>query len=250
MADNRCIVAASVSSVIKKGLWAFAGCVILLSVALSFAQIARLDFEAPATTRWKGPVGGGANGGCGGGTLVSSDKGDHVHGGRHALRLEVWDDGSSDHAVAWAGVLHHMSCRPGAPVRAEGWVYFSSTNAPLIENSSVHLQIEFFRDADGEQLMPEYVCVSPPVNPSTHSFDEWHRVSLRGRVPAEARSLRAGLIVTAHRLGGRRQTVWVDDLLVEVQKKSTETAAGRRERAVGASRRGNSIVICSSSRYK
>lgn len=187
--------------------------------------------------------------------MVSSEHGDHVHGGRHALRLEVWDDGSSPQAIAWASVMHHMPCCPGARVQAEGWVYFSSTNAPLGENGSVHLQIEFFQDADGEELMPQYICVSPPVNPATHQFDQWHRVDLRGRIPDTARSLRAGLIVTAYRLGGKKQAVWVDDLSIEVTRRkggSVETAAllpDDRPSFDEAPPR-NAVAIYPTSRYK
>lgn len=244
-----------VSKIIRPVLWFFAGGLIILAVALSFAQVVCMDFEQPATTRWKGPIGGGSHGGCGGGTLVSSDQGEHVHGGRHALRLEVWDDGSSPQAVAWAGVMHHMPCSPDARVQAEGWVYFSSTNAPLRENGSVHLQIEFFQDADGEELMPQYICVSPPINPATHQFDQWHRVDLRGRIPDKARSLRAGLIVTAYRLGGKKQAVWVDDLSIEVTKRKggpSETVFSSPDSRLSmdeASPR-NAVAIYSTSRYK
>jgi hypothetical protein len=241
---------------LRKVLWAAVGIAIAFVVALSFAQVARIDFEQPATTRWIGPVGGGTSGGAGGGTLVSLNEGNYVRGGRHALRLEVWDDGSSRHAVAWAGVMHHMSCTPGTRVNAEGWVYFSSTNAPLTENGAVHLQVEFFRDAAGEDLMPEYVCVSPPVNPTTHAFDQWHRIDIRGRVPDGARSLRAGLIVTAQHLGGRKHAVWVDDLCIELKGRSGSVA-----KADGGARCARSdahevldpfksVALCASTGYK
>ena len=216
------------SKILRSALWSIVGSVIVLAVAFSLAQVVQMDFEPPALARWKGPIGGGVYGGAGAGVLVSSDMGEPVHGGQQALRLEVWDDGSSPQAVAWAAVMHHMPCSPSARVQAEGWVYFSSTNAPLRETGSVHLQVEFFRDADGEELMPQYVCVSPPVNPATYQGDQWHRLELQGRIPSEARSLRAGLIVTAHGLGGRKQAVWVDDLLIEIKKRKdgeSETAS-------------------------
>lgn len=241
---------------LRKALWFFAGVVVVLGVALSFAQVVRIDFEQPVTTRWMGPVGGGANGGAGGGTLVTAEQNNYVHGGRHALRLEVWDDGSSSNAVAWAGVMHQMVCTPGARVYAEGWVYFSSTNAPLTENGSVHLQVEFFRDTRAEDLMPEYVCVSPPVNPSTHAFDHWHRLDIRGRVPDGARSLRAGLVVTAQRLGGRKNAVWVDDLSVSLRARSDSLAEAAHGDGREASEvrhpfeRFKAVALCASTGYK
>lgn len=228
----------------------FAALAFALVALFSFGHIAHVNFEDPPAARWEGPRGGGAHGGAGAGSLSR----EYTRSGKRAMKLEVWDDGS-DQAIAWAGVTHTMPCPASGRVEAESWIYFSSTQAPLGKTAAVHLQIEFFRDAAGEDLIPQHVCVSPPVNPETHPLDQWHRIEVKSRIPAEAKSLRAGVLVTAQRLQRRKQAVWVDDLRVETHERGPTAVSlcpswdsSHVRHMSGES--GNHIAVSTLSRYK
>lgn len=180
------------------------------------AQIIRLSFEETETHAWEGPYGGGSHGGQGGGVIVSDGPEDFVRTGKHAVRLDVWDDGSSE-SIAWAGITQRLPCDLRRSVRAAVWLYFSSSVRPLTEGTCALLRIEYFEDPDGLDLIAQHMYVSKPLRPDSHSSDVWHQVEARDRIPTDAKSLRVSIVLTGQGMAGKTQAVWVDDLCVEVQ---------------------------------
>lgn len=189
---------------------------IVLVVFFCPAQLLRSGFEPSEEPAWEGPFGGGAYGGSGGGRLVEGSLGDFVRTGGRSVRLEVWDDGS-DQSVAWAGITQTLPCELRRKVQAGVWLYFSSTNLPLRPCASAHVRVEYFKDAEGQELIPECVYVSPPLSPDTHASDTWHLMEVTGRIPAESRSLRVSVVVMGQEMRGQTQAIWIDDLFVEMQ---------------------------------
>jgi len=175
----------------------------------------RSGFEKDSSMTWDGPAGGGVFGGQGSGSIVLSGDTDFVHSGLRSIRLRIWDDGNSD-AVAWAGIMHTLPCERRRRVRVGAWLYFSSTIYPLDTSASAHLRVEYFEDLEGNTLIPGRVHLSPPLDISTYKADTWHQLEATDRIPPQARSLRVSVVLTAHRLEGKTEAVWLDDLYVDL----------------------------------
>jgi hypothetical protein len=187
------------------------------------AQIVESSFEEPLSPTWVGPEGGGHCGGDGAGEIVGVGAGSYVHTGKHAVRLVVWDDGNPD-AASWAGVMRVLPCTPGRRIRVGAWLYFSSETLPLRSDSQAQLKIEYFEDAEAEQLIPTHLFLSPPFDASSYKSDDWHRIEAADRAPQGARSMKFSIVVTARNMKGQREAVWLDDLFVEVQPRRCPSA--------------------------
>ncbi len=186
-------------------------------VLLCRAQHVESSFEAPLSPTWLGPEGGGDRGGHGGGRAVSAGEHDFARTGQRAIRLEVWDDGAPE-AMAWAGVMEILPCNPSRKVRVGAWIYVSSTVMPLCGDTVAQLKIEYFSDPNATQLLPTHIYLSPPFDPADHKADTWHRIEVTDRAPQSAASLKFSVVVTAQRLNGRKQALWLDDLYADVQR--------------------------------
>ncbi len=188
-------------------------------VLLGRAQLVESSFEEPLTPSWEGPEGGGASGGQGRGAVVEASATNFVRTGRRSVQLVVWDDADAN-SMSWAGLTKVMPCLPSRRVRVGAWLYFSSSVLPVGGETCAQLKIEYFDDEDAQRILPTHVFLSAPFNPRTHRTDSWHFVEAFDRAPPHACRLRFSIVMTARRLGGREQAVWVDDMFVDVGRPS------------------------------
>ncbi|MFH0953406.1 MAG: hypothetical protein V1873_03655 [Verrucomicrobiota bacterium] len=199
---------------------------VLASIVLfSRAQLVQSSFEEPLSPTWHGPEGGGAEGGNGDGLVVTLDADDFVRTGEHSIRLRVWDDGSPS-ALSWAGMMQILPCRAGRKVRVGAWLYCSSSVLPMRGESCAQLKIEYFEDDRAQRLIPTHLFLSPPFNPRTYKPDAWHLIEACDRAPQYARSLKFSVVITAQKLNGEKQAVWLDDMFVEMQPPKPVGASG------------------------
>lgn len=203
-------------------------------VIFSRAQLVESSFEEPLSPTWRGPEGGGSSGGQGSGSIVRLGDSDFVRSGERSIRLMVWDNGSPD-AVAWAGVMQVLPCKPCRKVRVGAWLYFSDSVLPLTSETTAQLKIEYFEDTDAKQLVPTHIFLSPPFCAATYQANTWHLIQAVDRAPAHAVSLKFSVVVTGQQLHGRQQAVWLDDMFVEVQAPRAADAFPRAEAGTTAS---------------
>lgn len=212
---------------------------ILVLAAISFvifsrAQLVESSFEEPLSPTWRGPEGGGSAGGHGSGSIVRLGDADFVRSGQRSIRLMVWDDGSPE-AVAWAGVMQVLPCRPCRKVRVGAWLYFSDSVYPAGAGTVAQLKIEYFEDADAQRLVPTHLFLSPPFSAATHKPNAWHLIEATDRAPAHAASLKFSIVVTGQGLRGREQAIWLDDMFVEVQPTRMGDGLSRADAGTAAS---------------
>lgn len=188
-------------------------------VLLGRAQLVESSFEEPLSPTWTGPEGGGTSGGHGHGAIVKAGPSHFVRTGQQSVQLVVGDNGDPN-SMCWAGLMKVMPCQPSRRVRVGAWLYFSSSVLPLEGETCAQLKIEYFDDRDALQLLPTHVFLSAPFNPRTHRPDTWHFFEAFDRAPTHASSLKFSIVVTARRLGGREQAVWIDDMFVDVSRPS------------------------------
>lgn len=200
----------------RRGVFSSLLVILLASIVLfSRAQLVQSSFEEALSSTWRGPEGGGWGGGDGAGLIVDLGKEEFVRTGQRAVRLCVWDDGSPE-AAAWAGVMQVLPCSPRRKVHVGAWLYFSSKVLPLRGEACAQLKIEYFEDDQARRLIPSHIFLSPPCEPVSYKPDTWHLIQATDRAPQCAKSLKFSVVVTARKLAGRREAVWLDDMFVEM----------------------------------
>jgi hypothetical protein len=207
---------------------------IISFVIFSRAQLVESSFEEPLSPTWRGPEGGGSAGGQGSGSIVRLGESDFVRSGQRSIRLVVWDDGTPE-AMAWAGVMQVLPCRPCRKVRVGAWLYFSDSVLPASPTTVAQLKIEYFEDAQATRLVPTHLFLSPPFCAATYKPNTWHLIEAMDRAPAHAASLKFSIVVTGQGLNGRQQAIWLDDMFVEVQPARATDGLSRADAGTAAS---------------
>ncbi len=182
------------------------------------AQQTLINFERMPPAGWEKPQAGGMRGGAGAAALVTTGASDFARSGARAVRLDVWNLGTDPTAVAWAAVSQVYPCRAGRKVRIGAWLYFSSSIHPLADSAvTAQLRIEYYTDAAARNLYPMHIYLGPPFNPAAgYGPDTWHLVEGTDRAPPGAVAMRVSLVLAAQHITAR-QTVWADDVFVEIQ---------------------------------
>jgi hypothetical protein len=182
-------------------------------------------FERGDGGDWSGPWGGGTDGGEGRGEIVTDKPGEFVRSGRRAVRMTVWDNGSSN-AMAWAFLAEKHVCKPGARIRAGAHFYASSLHEPLPKQAVAQLRVEYYYDRSCESQIPTHVKLSEPFSLQAGSpADTWQAVELNDRVPPGATCLKFTILVLADQPGATPGTVWVDDVFIEQARGSGRSHA-------------------------
>lgn len=198
------------------GLWVGVMCAVLLAPCASWAEIDHSGFELTDDCEWSGPWGGGMEGGGGKGEYVHRSARNFVRSGKRAVRLMVWDDGTTN-AVGWAFLAQKLPCRPGSRVRAGANFFASSSVMPLPPGAVAQLRLEYYYDGSCESQIPTHVMLSEPFTLANgHRADEWQAVELQDRVPPNAQCMKLSILLMAEHPGGQPGAVWVDDTFLDV----------------------------------